>query len=184
MKKLDIPHTCQYNDSIPEEWHIRVCGLACTKMILDYKNVEIPLINLLNEGQSIGAYNPSVGWDHNGLVRLLRNHGVLAYSQEFRSVKVDIESGEMNDSSNENNFIEQGLEKIIKSIDGGNPVMVSVKPGFGDNPESHLILITGYEDDNFIYNDPNNSNGEIKKAHLVNKERFIDFWRLFGVFID
>ena len=185
MKKiLDIPYTCMHSNAIPEEWHIRVCGLACIKMILDYRDIETSLMDLLSEGQTIGAYNPSIGWDHNGLVRLLRNHGVLAYPQEFRSVKVDVNSGESVESSVENDFIEKGISKIKESIDKENPVMVSVKAGFGDNGSPHLILITGYEDDDFIYHDPNNSDGEIKKAHVVSKERFIEYWRLFGIFVD
>lgn len=183
-KELDIPYTCMHNDVIPKEWHIRVCGLACIKMILDYKGVESCLMKLLSEGQTIGAYNPSIGWDHNGLVRILRNHGILAYPQEFRSVSVNTETGEMSDNSKDNNFLEKGIKKIKESIDNGNPVMVSVGAGFGENGSPHLILITGYEDDNFIYHDPNNSDGEMKKAHLVSKGRFVEYWRLFGIFLD
>jgi uncharacterized protein YvpB len=185
MKKiLDIPHTCMHNDSIPEEWHIRVCGLACVKMILDYRNIEVSLLDLLNEGQCIGAYNSSIGWDHNGLVRLLRNHGVLAYPQEFRSVKVNLESGEMTDSTSNSNFLLKGILKIKESIDMDNPVIVSVKEGFGDNKSPHIILVVGYDDDNIYFNDPNNSNGEIKKAHPMTKERFLKYWRQFVIFTD
>jgi hypothetical protein len=183
-KQLDIEHTCQCNNSIPEEWHVRVCGLACVKMILGHRKIKNSLLDLLNEGQSIGAYNPSIGWDHNGLVRLLRNHGVSAYSQEFRSVEIDIESGEMNRNPIEDEFVEKGLKKIRESIDNNNPVMVSVFPGFGDNNSPHLVLITGYNEEGLFFHDPDNSKGEIKKAYPISREHFLRFWRLLGIFID
>jgi len=183
-KQLDIKHTCQCNESIPKEWHVRVCGLACVKMILDYRKIESSLLDLLNEGQSIGAYNPSIGWDHNGLVRLLRNHEISAYPQEFRSVEVDIDSGEMRDSSREGGLIEKGLEKIRESIDNNNPVIISVSSGFGNNNSPHLVLITGYNEEGFFFHDPDNSSGEIKKACPLSRDRFLMFWRLFGIFID
>jgi len=185
MKKiLDIPHVAQHHDSIPEEWYTRFCGIACLKMIMEYKGVKVDSLDLLNEGQIIGGYNSTIGWDHNSLVRLLRNHGISSYPQEFRSIKIDIESKDMTDSSEENNFLEKGIEKIRESIDNGNPVMVSVAAGFGENGSPHVVLVVGHDDDNLYFNDPNNEDGEIKKAHRMNKGRFLRYWRQFSIFID
>jgi len=195
MKKiLDVPFVSQNSDQVSEMWRDRSCGIANVKMILDFLSDEtIPIQELIAEGLAIEGYNYSIlggSWKHEGLVRVLRNHGVLAYSQEFKAVKV-IQEDEVKfeKSSYSKKFIEQGIEKIIEQLDRGFPAIVSVNEGFNNNKTSHLVLITGYEmKDNKIlnlyYNDPDSRDGVERKNSLVEIDKFKEFWRLFCIFVD
>ena len=181
---LEIPFYGQLNNEIPEEKQRQVCGICCVKMILDYLDKKDNDANdLIKEGELIKAFDEDLKiWKHEGLVRVLRNHGVLAYPQEFRSVFVNLETNEFEENENEPALIQKGVEKIINEIERGRPVVASVAKGFSDNTDSHLILIKGYE-----------KNGDIKMyVHdpLVGDDReitleyFLQYWRRFTIFVD
>lgn len=64
-----------------DQWGDRACGVACVAMMIDhYRNVSIPTIDLLRQGQASGAYSPK-GWIHRGLAQLLTGHGVYAQAE-------------------------------------------------------------------------------------------------------
>ena len=93
---IQIPYFSQLDDSIENFNKNQTCGISCVKMVLDFylPNQKNDINDLIKEGVLIKAYDPNfLGgvWVHDGLVRILRNHGIAAYSQEFRSVKVDID---------------------------------------------------------------------------------------------
>jgi uncharacterized protein YvpB len=170
---LNIKFVSQNSDEVPAEWHDKACGIACVKMILNFAGAEFSIKDLINEGLEINGYT-EYGWDHESLVRLLRNHGVNSYRQEFRSNDKDIESRLRDD----------GVSKIKSHIDNGQPVIVSVDKGFGNNNHLHLILVTGYDDENFIYNDPDSRNGEEKEGATVSEEEFLKYWRGLAIFVE
>lgn len=73
-------------------------------------------------------------------------------------------------------------------LKAGRPVIVSVSTGFGENKSSHLIVLTGFdEDDNgevtgFMYNDPEAQTG-IKKNLFVEIGKFEEYWRRMCIFV-
>jgi len=188
MKKIiPVPYISQYSDSIEHDWQNRSCGIACVAMLLGYYNLEdISPMKLINEGVSIGGYC-SHGWFHESLVRLLRNHGINAYAQEFRSVNVSPEQKTFEISPLETKMIDEGVAKIIHEIDADHPVMVSVAPGFNTNKENHLVLIIGYDfsdkKEKFLIHDPDAATE--KQAHSemsVDIAQIRKFWRKFAIF--
>lgn len=188
MKKiLPVPYISQYSNSFDEDWKNRSCGIACVAMLLGFYNLEdINPMKLIEEGVAIGGYC-SDGWFHESLVRLLRNHGVNAYAQEFRSVYVSPENKTFEINSFEQKMLEEGTAKIIKEIDLGHPVLMSVKEGFNTNKENHLILIIGYdfsgENQKFIVHDPDGLDKKDLHGEMpVDIAKIHEFWRKFAIF--
>lgn len=184
MKKLDVPFWSQKDNVTEEEYVNNSCGVVCVKMVLGYaKKGDRHLDELIEEGYIVGG-KEDAGWSHETLVRLLRNHGVLAYRQEFKSHKVDLKTKKGEE------YIEQikiyrelGIQKIKNSIDLGFPVLVSVKPGFGENQGDHLVLIVGYSEDNFFINDPQRK-GQEKDPIRISIEKFEEFWKGLTIFVE
>jgi len=191
MKKIiPVPYISQFSKEFAEEWHYSACGIACVAMLLGYYNLEdINPMRLVNEGVAIGGYKGQ-GWFHEALVRLLRNHGVNAYAQEFRSVDISSDYKTFSPSILEPKLIEKGIEKIIKEIDAGHPVMASVDEHFNTNLEKHIILIVGYDFSNgqekLIVHDSRGLDHagvhEAFEAMPVDIAKFVKFWRKFAVF--
>jgi hypothetical protein len=135
--------------------------------------------DVIDEGIAIGAYKKEVGWDHEGLVRLLRNRGILAYRQEFVT----------RTKLYEKKMITRGLLKIKETLSEEElPVIVSVEAGFDENTFSHLIVVTGYEaDENGVkglyYHDPDAREGK-KENLFVDKDKFFQYWRKFCIFVE
>lgn len=189
-KILDIPYHSQNENAVLREWHDRSCAIACVKMILDsFTDEDISMFDLIHEGLAINAHTEH-GWSHDGIVRILRNHRVLAYSQEFKSVKINVtESGvSFSKSEHQDELRENGILKMLEEIQKGNPVICSVEAGFSDNKTSHTILIKGFridgENRSFIYHDPDSRNGEIKDNIEVEIERFLKYWKGLSIFVN
>ncbi len=191
MKKIiPVPYISQFSKEFDEEWHYSACGVACVAMLLGYYNLEdISPMKLIEEGVAIGGYKGH-GWYHDSLARLLRNHGVNAYTQEFRSVEVSTDYKSFSISPLEAKMVQAGIAKIITEIDAGHPVLVSVNEHFNTNLEKHIILIVGYDfsdgQEKFIVHDSRglNSHGIVEafEAMPVDISKFIKFWRKFAIF--
>jgi len=190
MFRLDVPYYSQHQDVTEPSWQKRSCGIVCTKMVLNYlkpDNKEL-IDDLIEEGVIVGGYNSDHGWNHESIVRLLRNRGIPSYQEEFRSVLVDSLQRRFLKSTHENPMISGGLNKIHKSIMDKNPVIVSVEPNFDENKTSHLIVLTGFSEDKygldgFFYNDPDSREG-IKKDKFIELSKFKDYWRNMAIFIS
>jgi uncharacterized protein YvpB len=184
MKKLDVPFLSQKDNVLKKEYTHNSCGIVCVKMVLDYaKKGNRDLDELIQEGYVVGG-TENAGWSHETLVRVLRNHGVLAFRQEFKSHNVDLISkqGLVNENQ-EKGFRELGIQKIKNSIDLGYPVLISVKPGFGENGSDHLILVVGYSDDLFFVNDPQRK-GQEKDPIGVSIEKISEYWKGLSIFVE
>lgn len=188
MKKIiPVPYISQYSDSIEQDWQNRSCGIACVAMLLGYYNLEdINPMRLINEGVSIGGYCNN-GWFHESLVRILRNHGVNSYAQEFRSVNVSLENKTFEINAIETKMINEGLVKIIREVDANRPVILSVGSGFNTNKENHLVLIIGYDfsdkNEKFIIHDPDLATENFAHSEMpVDIVKIRKFWRKFAVF--
>lgn len=190
-KNINIPYQSQNDDSVSGEWKDRSCAIACTKMILDFlSDDEVTMSDLIAEGLLIDAHTSEHGWSHQGIVRLLRNHGVSSYSQEFKTMNImkDGDDVKINDSQYTKEIIETGIFKILNNICSDKPVICSVKACFGDNKTSHTILLTGFDfNDNkkvLIYHDPDSRKGEIKENKEVELDHFIEYWKKLSIFVD
>lgn len=159
------------------------CGIVCVKMILDYAGKKNDIEDLIKEGYIIGG-KVDAGWKHETIVRVLRNHGILAFPQEFRSHIVDTEKEEgiLNEKMT-NEMRDVAITKFEMFIDQGYPVMVSVKPGFGNNKGDHLILIVGYDEENLYINDSGNSSEE-ESPIKVSKNKFMEYWKGLTIFTE
>jgi hypothetical protein len=188
MKKiLPVPYISQYSDSFEQDWKNRSCGIACVAMLLGYYNLEDlnPMI-LINEGIAIGGHCQG-GWFHESLVRIIRNHGINSYAQEFRSVEISMKDKLFKPSPLETKLVDDGLIKIIQEIDKKQPVIVSVKPNFNGNDTNHLLIVIGYDfsdqKGNLIIHDPNGKNSKkTLNEFSVNLSEFQKFWRKFAIF--
>jgi len=179
--QLEVPFFSQLDEQVPEELRRSVCAIACIKMILEYKKVECDFLKVLKEAEWIGEKDPA-GWTHEVLVRVLRNHTVLAYRQEFVAHSIDVSTQSAVVAQHTPEFVEQGIGKIKKNIDAGNSVMVSVIAGFSENREDHVVLITGYTEDSFSILDP------ILHAEqnptIISIETFKTFWKRLAIFVE
>lgn len=193
--KLQVPYFSQLNDVENADWQDRACTIANLKMVLEYYSAKsamgaIPSIDaLIEEGIEIHAYEPSVGWSHEGVVRLARNHGINAYAQEFRSMTIDRRTGSASPSIYSEKLFEEGLGKIAHHVEEGHPVIVSVLPGFGNNNGYHTVLVVGVEHDvgdvaqGFWCLDPFLERTEGEKPVSIPLEKFKSLWRRLAIFV-
>lgn len=152
-KKLQVDFFSQYDEEIPTEKQNTACGIASAKMVIDYiTESSVSIGELLAERDRLGVAIPGIGSSHAGLAMLMRNFGVLAYPQEFKSRDNAFPA-----------FREKSLVKITLNIDAGVPVIASI-----DRPElgsTHLLVISGYrgyegEPEGFYLHDPEQSSYE------------------------
>ena len=152
-------------------WEKKGCGIACVAMALERAGVSYRLEDVTTSLLAMDGYLPSVGWKHKSLARELQNYFVSAYTQEFTHRK---------DSS----FLSVGLNKINKELAKGNIVLVSILRGF--NPQAsatHLVVITGVENDTFVIDDPDYAN-ETGSGLRINKKDFARVWRGYCIFVE
>lgn len=189
MHFLDVPYYSQYQNVLEEKWRSRACGITCVKMIIKYSHPsnDESIDALIDEGVRINGYNEH-GWDHESLVRILRNRGFFAYREEFKSQLLKAGETKGVPSIYDAKMAKAGIKKIYKMLKIGRPVIVSVDAGFGENTTSHLIVLTGFDLDDsgdvsgFVFNDPDAKTG-IKKNIFVEIEKFERYWRRMCIFV-
>lgn len=194
--KIQINHFSQHDPQIHKAEQNKSCGICCVKMLLDFLHPDNQheIADLIQEAKSIGAFNQNLNgglWTHEGLVRILRNHGSLAYPQEFKAVYVDLKNKTFNENPEQVNFTTGGVQKIKLKLAKGKPVIVSVTAGFNKNQDDHLIIINGYEDnnsENSLNNNPIESfyitDPQDKSLEKVCLESFLKHWKKLAIFVD
>ncbi len=179
--QLDVPFFSQLDDQIPPDLRRSVCAIACIKMILDFKGIENSFASILSESLFIGEKD-KMGWTHEVLVRIFRNHGLMSYRQEFVAHSIDLNAQSAVVAEHTSHFVEKGIQKIKENIDNQKPVMVSVKSGFSENKEDHIVLIIGYAERSLIILDPIVQAENQPKT--VSLEEFVNFWKRLAIFIE
>jgi hypothetical protein len=179
--QVSIPFFSQLDPSIPVEHQRKVCALACTKMVLDSKGEKISFEQLFEEAGIVGNYE-TAGWSHETVVRLLRNHKVLAYKQEFLAHDISFETRQGTVAKHTEQFLQFGIQKIKQSIDAGNPVILSVRAGFSNNNGDHMVLAIGYENEDLLILDPIllPEQNPIK----ISIDELKKFWKNFAIFTE
>ncbi len=188
--KLNIPYYSQYRDIKDKYWQKRACGLVCLKMILDFHQKSrcptptflVDLDEFLEIALKKEAFGES-GWIHEKLLALAESFGMQAYRKEKM----------------------QNEDELKDFLDKGNPVIVSIKakrfsPKFEN--KFHQIVLTGYDESGFYYNDPdyqdedpkpsetvtnslemNGQVGQGGKNLFVDKKTFQKYWRKMAIFV-
>jgi len=174
--RLSVPYYSQYKDVTDSDWQPKACVVTCLKMALDFEapnfNTTIPVLDeLIQEGVDIKAFGKD-GWIHRGIVFLAHNHGVPAYQEEFRSMNGKLAK----------NLVAIGHAKLIKRLEEGKTVIVSVEKGFEVGGGFHQILLVGYENGNFLYHEPEEKD-ETGAFMPVSEEKFLRFWRHLAIFV-
>ncbi|MEY2641027.1 MAG: hypothetical protein RL150_420 [Candidatus Parcubacteria bacterium] len=187
MHTLDVPYCSQFDHVCEAAWQPRACGVACVKMVLDYLRPEhgCTVDELIEEAVIMNGYTKD-GWAHDALVNLFHNHGVHAYREEFRSMHLDTVTKRMRPSAYEPQLVRNGISKIANVLHKGKPVIVSMGPGFRTPTSSHLVVLTGFAEDDtglegFYYNDPDSRTG-LQKSIFVDLATFRQYWRKRAIF--
>ncbi len=171
--KLDVPYYSQHRDIKDANWQKRACGLVCLKMVLDFHKIKAPDINeFLKLSLEKEAYHQTNGWIHDKLLEIAESFGVKV------SRKENMESE----------------EKLKSFLDKDCPVIVSIKnkrfsPKFGN--KFHQIVLTGYDEKGFFYNDSDYQNEDSKptieqggKNLFVSFKKFQRYWRKMAIFVS
>lgn len=174
--KLSVPYYSQYKDVNDPTFRSRACSITCLKMALDFEasnfNTIIPSLDeLIQEGIDIRALSKN-GWEHRGIVFIAHNHGVPAYQEEFRSINGKLAK----------KLVDMGFEKLIKRLEEGKTAIVSVEKGFGENGDSHQVILVGYEDGHFFYHEPE-AKDETGAFRQISEEKFSSYWRHLAIFV-
>ena len=186
---LKVPYFSQNSSNIPKEWRRAACGIVVVKMILAYFFNKSPSISsLIDEGVVIGGFTTK-NWTHESLVRLLRNHGVTAYTQEFKSANIKIDKTHNVIKMfyrNEPSLLKKGITKIQNKLSDGLPVIVSVEANFRNNKHTHLILLVGYDknEELLYFSDPDEKNNSEFKLLKIKTGDFLKYWRRSAIFLD
>jgi uncharacterized protein YvpB len=178
--QLTVPFLSQHSDVADPKWQKESCTIVNLAMALSYYGKKVTTEELIAEGESIGGYcGEKIGWDHESIVRLARNHGINAYRQEFRS----------NNKTHQKELTEKGIEKLAQHIQKGNVATVSVRNKFEASRGFHTILLIGVSRNlrgritGFIYHDPDNEVTE-GKNQIVDKQTFLIHWRKLAIFFE
>jgi len=187
---LYVPFVSQYSAPRDEDGLSRSCGMACVKKVVDFVYGDSEsLTKYVEEGKMVrNAYIPGIGWNHTGLVAILRNHGIGAYNEEFKSILNDVETQQILPGPFQENHLERGIKKIAREVQHGRPVIVSAIKQWQEIDKPHNVVVLGVERNRenilgFYYHDPDDENipGNNK---FVDIDTFRKHWRRFAIFIS
>lgn len=165
--KLDVPYYSQYADIQDPFWMLRGCGACALKEILEFYGKEASdLVTLCNEAKEAGGYDMENGWVHDYLVSKAASCGLPAFRKEGIS----------------------DLNEIISYLNEGKPVMVSVEKRVLEQTRFHIIVLTGFEEENgeissLYYHESESTNKKKGKHRSCSKETFLQFFRGKAIFI-
>lgn len=198
----DVPYISQFDDSLDGSKTGRYCGMACLWMALEYFEQEqqkdgIDPKELKEHGESIGGLNENNDWIHTKLAEVARSHGYGAVVRSWFVRDEDIdnmyEQGRLASESEARaykSWIEsEFMMTVAEVISQGQPVILSVKPGFGvpmygNGNGGHLVVITAIAEDqsSFLVHDPQCKPGE-GEAVEVSKEGLLQFAKFNAIFV-
>ena len=155
----------QWKDTGNDNWVGKSCSICSLKTMLvfkDSKNSELKITKLIQEGLDADGYAEGIGWKHQGLVDIARNHGIeLKFQKQFFT-------GEGKTG---------GLDFINKILLKRQPVMASIMNRNKDG--GHMVVVHGFQDkgaDNVEYYILDyDSRG--RNRYALSKQEFLDSWR-------
>lgn len=160
--KLPVPYYSQYLDITDPFWMLRACGAASLKMVSEYHGVETPdMVTLCIEARERGGYDMVNGWIHDYLVMKAQEIGLRAERQEGLTE----------------------TESIVRALEAGNPVIVSVEKRVLEQTRFHMVVVVGYADGEFIYHEPESTDRERGAFRSCDTDTFMNYWRGKAIFI-
>ncbi len=186
---LNIPYLSQHTAATDPYWKPRACAIVCIKLVGDFMFPgSMPSVDdLIHEGETVGGFSAR-GWRHDYLAILLRNHGVLAYNQEYRTADA-AQAPQYVPSVFTEQFLEAALLKIIHEIKAGRPVIVSVPGKQGLPTETHMVVVLGIEERDgrvlgLYCHNPDTQSPEEGRNVFISIEDFLSGWRRFCLYVE
>ena len=165
---IEVPHYYQLDPAVvgDEPESRTVCAVVAMKSVIDFYRLssaqpELPFAELKNMMEQWGGrLEGSSLWRHDGEVNTLKSLGLTAWRRNWEAPSQDtsyFEEAEGYDAEqmaalDAQTQAEMGLDKrqaaqkaLCSAIQSGNPVIVSVKPNFTHNKDSHQVVLHGWE---------------------------------------
>lgn len=169
-----------------------MCGIMCLKAFADYYASTTEKIAPLVP-QLLDEVNAADGWKGSGIIShavevdILKQLGLVAWRRNWKAPSTDVQWLVENEGYNAEQVAEvtaqqaaessaasvrdKELMSIRMALAAGNPVIASVRGGFGNNKADHQIVLAGWEDDegggNFWVMDPERAPGSrMHKSHV------------------
>ena len=155
----------QWKNTGDKEWAGKTCAICSLKTMLvfkDHNNSKLEIMKLVKEGLDKDGFSEGVGWKHQVLLDIARDHGVeLKFQKLFFKGDDKIKA----------------LDFINKNLLKGWPVMVSIlnkKKNGG-----HMVVVNGFEAkgkklENYFILDPD-SRG--RNRYALSELEFLNIWR-------
>src|SRR3989344_4206093 len=159
---FDVPAYSQLIDTKNALWKERSCGIVALKMVFDYWGTKnstkySSIAALIAEGAERGAYLESVGWRHQGLAELAREHGFKSKNYDWFALSP-----------------EKAFARLRRNLT--SPVIASIHLNLHPKKEGHLVVITGIKTKRVYYNDPHSKKrSEILRDTSI--EKFLKGWK-------
>ncbi len=184
MKILDVPY--QNQEILEEKEEKDWCTLASLWMILAfYLKDQVPPLEVLHQKyrKHLEGTNSfvEVGIEHRDLVKIARDYGLHGFRKSWfvhpgvqpiiDRFKYEGETDEDIQKWDESNT-EESLFSLERWINQGIPVIISVNKGFSPSAKTHVVVLVGVEDDQFIIHDPFKKGANFK----ISKEEFKKYW--------
>lgn len=152
-----VPFYSQFKDIASPSWQKVGCGVTSLAMIIDYYKPHATTVDtLLAQAVQAGAYIPSAGWSHSGLVSVSKKYGM---------------TGTVYDLSGSTSA--NALASLTSSL-GSGPVIASVHYKLEPtNPIPHMIVVNGIKNGTVYYNDPANKSGQ----GTISTDNFMKAWK-------
>lgn len=154
-------------------------------MVLNFYGRPVSMPQVLTAALDFGAFDPSLGWRHGGLVEVLQSFGLTAYRRNWRLLDGH-EQGYLDGrrvssrarqelSIVATQMIEEGLWTIRTLLAASIPVIVSVyRPWQDSSSVGHQIVLVALEDDHVVYHDPADRSGA---ANWREVHAFVASWK-------
>ncbi len=175
---LDVPYSSQYKDTKKEDWKDKACGVTALKMVLDYyQQTNLSVDEFFQKGLDLNGYLQDVGWYHHSLVNIAQTLGYKGITRSWNipnaSLTKLVERGfkESDIKVMEDQLLEEGIFTLKKALKDNTPVIVSVPRNFKKDGSGHLVVVTGFDKNGFIINDPD----DLEKSGQKKSISFQDF---------
>jgi hypothetical protein len=205
-------HAFEHYSQLDPQWGFetgterKMCGLTCVKAVIDYygeqTGVRAPSMPSLLETMARKQDSVIQGMNHAVEVDMLKAQGLIAWRRNWDAPSSDVQwlvahegySPEQETAVKIQQDSEQAyatLEErqqasLFKAIESGNPVIASVKPGFGKNHADHQVVLVGVDrndtGDTFTIMDPEHAPGSNLNTETV--ERFFIYFNNRAIFME
>lgn len=172
----NIPYFSQWTDTHDEYWKSRTCTIACLASIIASRHPEEeaqfrPLDTLVAEALALDARDPNIGWIHERIVELAKQHGVQLTRREYKT-------------GNDTEDIARGFTEIDTALEHGGLVTLSVKRGWKDDGTAHTVLVVGKVGDEYVIYEPDAKSKDEGGVLHLSKENLAKYWRRLAIFAE